>query len=63
VRKFVDACIHEAEQALTQEAADRREDEEALEHRRTEASHEHEPTLGSRAAAARRMTERFRQQA
>ena len=61
VRKFVNACIHEAEQALVQEAADRREDEEALEHRRTEASQAHGPTLGKHAADAQRMTARFRE--
>jgi hypothetical protein len=62
VREFIDICVHEADERLRQEEADRREDEDALEQRRTEASHGHEPTLGTYRAAAERMTERFREQ-
>ena len=61
LQEFIDACIRDAEQRISQERSDRREDEEALEHRSTEASYAHEPTLGRHRADAQRMTERFRE--
>jgi hypothetical protein len=62
LQEFIDACIRDAEQRISQKRSDRREDEEALERRRTEASYADEPTLGKHAADAQRMTERFREQ-
>ena len=62
LQEFIDACIRDAEQRISQKRSDRREDEEAPERRRTEASYADEPTLGKHAADAQRMTERFREQ-
>jgi hypothetical protein len=61
LRKFLDACMREAERRLQQEAAERWEDENALDARRTEASYGQEPTGGTNVAEADRMTERFRE--